>query len=144
MDRARICLLLLLVGAIGCSGASGSTFQAVPPAPGQAVIYVFRPSNSYAGSGVTLQIKCDGTKFGDLLGNGYVFHKTTPGRHVISCKTETTSEVPVEAVAGRSYYIQADVDMGFWVGRPRLVMVPEEQGRLAIAGTRSSMPKSGG
>jgi len=134
MIKDAILLLAMLVLA-GC-GAPSKPFQAVPPGPGQATIYVFRPSQSYYGSAVGLDVLCDKTKVGTVNAGGYVWKQVNVGHHLISSATERSVEIPFDAEDSRSYYIQADVEPGFWMGRPKLVMVPEEQGKLAILSTR--------
>jgi uncharacterized protein DUF2846 len=132
---------LVLAALTGCA-ASGPPFQAVSPPPEQAVIYVFRPSASYVGSGIGLDILCDGQKVGTLLETGYVYTVVPAGRHTITCQTESLAQVPFQAEPGKSYYIQADVEIGIIEGRPKLTMVPEETGKLAILSTKLSGTKS--
>jgi hypothetical protein len=127
-------LFALLFESVGC--AQGQPFVAIPPPIGKSVVYVYRNSTGYQGSMVSLAVKCDNEKFGEVQNASYVFIAVPAGHHVISSETETKSEIAYDFVAGQSYYITADVDWGFWVGRPRLVMVPEETGKLAILSTK--------
>lgn len=127
-------MIVVLFLSVGCQ--QGKPFQAVIPPFGKSVVYVYRTQTGFQGSAVTLAVKCDGQKFGEVQNASYVYAIVPAGKHVISSKTETTSEIPFDAMSGQSYYITADVEWGFWVGRPRLVMVPEEQGRLAILSTK--------
>jgi hypothetical protein len=135
-----VCLLgLVLISGVGCANAAtGRAFNAVSPEANQAVIYVYRPNPTYVGSAVVLNITVDNEKIGGLKNGGYLFKVVPPGKHAVACKTETTAEVPVEAAAGKSYYIEAAVEMGLFVGRPKLTMVPEETGKLAILSTKLS------
>lgn len=133
-------LMALVVGVavtamVGCS-ASGPMFEPVALQATEAAIYVYRPGHNYMGSGVVLGIKIDGQTVGDLKNNGYVCRVVAPGRHEVKCTTEVTRTVPFQADSGTSYYIEAEVQMGFFVGRPKLTMVPEEHGQLAILGTK--------
>lgn|ERR1700722_10040164 len=135
--KLTVLFFAMLGTCIGCE-ADGSPFHAVLAPPNMSVIYIYRPSGSYYGSGVALDIKCDGKKFSTLQESGYTYALVTPGPHTISCETETKSEIPFTAELGRSYYIDAEVEEGFFVGRPRLTMVPEDTGKLAIPSTRQS------
>lgn len=140
MSTSRACSLLglgflSLVG-VGCS-ASGPAFEPVTLQGEQAVVYVYRPGQSYAGSAVILPVKVDGEEVGGLINNAHTYKVLSPGKHEVSCCTEAKATVPFEVQSGRSYYIEAEVEMGLFLGRPKLTMVPEESGKLAILGTRS-------
>lgn len=135
--RALAAIALLGMVCVGC-GASGPAFKPVVIGESEAAIYIYRPGSGYVGSGVMLSIECDKRKIGTLKTNGYVVAVVPPGRHAISCATETKSEVPFQAESGKSYYIEAEVQMGLFIGRPKLTMVPREQGELAILGTKYS------
>ena len=111
----------------------GSSFQEANLAPGQAAVYAYRHS-SYQGSAVTLNITIDGKEIGGLKPNGYVYGIVTPGKHMVACKTESESTVEITAKPGESYYIECDVVLGFWVGRPKLTMVAPDIGRANIGG----------
>jgi hypothetical protein len=126
---------LSLVLVAGCA-ASGRAFEPISVKNDESVVYVYRPTHSYAGSAVSLPIRVDGEHIGRLPNSGYVYRLLTPGRHVVSSSTEVKAEVPFEAEGGKAYYISAGLEMGYFVGRPNLTMVPEEQGKLAILGTK--------
>jgi hypothetical protein len=126
---------IVLAGVIGCS-ASGPTFEPVSLQGREAVVYVYRSGHNYMGSGVVLRIKVDGETTGGLKNNGYVYQIVSPGKHEVKCTTEVTRSIPFEAEPGESYYVEAEVQWGFFIGRPKLTMVPKDQGQLAILGTR--------
>ena len=132
-------MILALAAAVfsGCS-ASGPMFREVALQNQDSVVYVYRPSGSFRGSAVGLTIECDGKKLGYLWNKGYLYKLITPGHHVVSCSTEQKSEVPFEAKPGKAYYIEAEVELGYFIGRPKLIMVPNEKGKLAILGMRHS------
>jgi hypothetical protein len=130
--------LLLAITGLGCA-AGGPPFHAVSARADQAVIYVYRPSTDAMGSGMALDMSCDGQKFGSLRWSGYVAVVVMPGAHHISCQIESPAEVNFVAEAGKSYYIQADLQGGIILYRPQLTMVPEENGKLAILSERESI-----
>jgi len=124
--------LCLLIGLGGCD-ASGPRFREVPLDSGQATIYAYRHTG-YGGSAVTLDISIDQKPVGGLKPGGYVYGVVTPGKHMVTCSTESESAVEIDARAGQSYYIEGEVVMGFWVGRPKLTMVAADIGRANIGG----------
>lgn len=134
-------LVLAVIAFLGIGCAQGRPFQAINPPPGLATVYVYRLTTGYVGSGVNLTVKCDGEPFGQVNNDGYVWRFVSAGRHTISSETESKSEITYDFVPGKFYYIEATVHLGFWIGQPRLVMVPEEQGKLAILSTKFYGPE---
>ena len=135
-------LLLAAGGMLGLTGceAAGPMFTPAVTQADEAVIYVYR-HGEYTGSAVTLKIDVDDERAGELKPNGYLYKIVPPGPHMVSCKTESKSAVAVDAEPGQSYYIEADVVMGFWVGRPKLSMVMPQIGRANIGGKKLSVGK---
>ena len=138
---ASLVLALVSCCAFGCE-ATGPRFREVVTVPEKATIYVYRQSG-YQGSAVTLQMEVDKQKIGDLRPNGYVYSVVAPGSHMVSCSTESESAVEVIAKGGQSYYIEGDIVMGFWVGRPQLRMVAADLGRGNIGGKFYCGPEAG-
>lgn len=134
--QAAFALFFLAIGLVGC-GASGNAFAPRQVAPDQALIYVYRDDN-LQGSAVTLNIEIDGEKIGGLKPEGYLYKYVSPGNHTVSCKTESEDSVEFKANAGETYYVEAEVVMGFFVGRPKLTLVHSEVGPANIAGTKFS------
>jgi hypothetical protein len=135
-------LLLAAVTSLGCS-AKGPRFEPVRLSGDQAALYVYRPSKGHGGSGVDLKIKVDDQAIGKLKPGGYLVTTLAPGSHLVSSKTESDSEIPFTAEANKSYYVEAVIEMGVFVGRPNLRMQPEEIGKLAILSTRLSSDAKG-
>jgi hypothetical protein len=121
----------------GCT-ANGNNFKPLTLENNSSVIYVYRNNPSYEGSGVTLKIDVDGERIGGLKCGGYLYKVVSPGEHKVSCKTESESSVLVDLKAGEPVYIEAEVVMGFFGGRPKLEAVPEITGKSGISGTKYS------
>lgn len=130
-----IAVAWLTLAAIGCS-ATGKPFTPVEVQQDRAVVYVYRLGHDYNTSMVVPEVRVDNEKIGGLRNNGYLYKVLSPGKHEVTGTTETKSSVPFEAAPGKAYYIEAEIQWGFFTGRPKLVMVPEETGKLAILGTR--------
>ena len=127
-------LLYAVTGCIGC--ANGPVFSPAKLQSSEAVVYIYRPSGSYQGSSVGLPVQCDDEKLGYLWSKGYLYKVVPPGKHIVSSSTEQKSEVPFTAKAGESYFIEAEVEMEFFIGRPKLIMVPSDHGESAILGMK--------
>jgi len=134
MGKMPIVIIGLLLSA-GC-GAPPRAFQNVRPGAGHAIVYVYRPSQNAAGSDEGLGIFCDRLKVAALKPGGYIYIEVPVGYHAISSTTEATVQVSLDAREGRSYFIEVATEPGFSVARPRLKIVPEEQGRIEIVNTK--------
>lgn len=122
----------------GCV-AEGENFRPAKLTDNNAVIYVYRSDPSYCGSAVVLKIDVDGKRIGGLKPGGYLQQIVAPGEHKVSCKTECESSVIVDVQSNQSVYVASEVVMGFWVGRPKLTVVPEITGKGGISGTKNSL-----
>jgi uncharacterized protein DUF2846 len=99
--------------------------------PGQALLYVVRPTS------VAMAIKSfffvDDTIVGINRGSSYFFVDVAPGKHVFWSKSENTDALEMPLEAGKTYYIQQQVQMGGFRARTKLKVLTEEEGRTALA-----------
>ncbi|OLC39396.1 MAG: hypothetical protein AUH81_01580 [Candidatus Rokubacteria bacterium 13_1_40CM_4_69_5] len=66
-------------------------------------------------------------------GTGYYPYITDPGEVELWAKTEAKASVTLDVKPGGVYFVKAGLAVGFFVGRPRLQVVPREEGELEIA-----------
>ncbi|HEY4126677.1 MAG TPA: DUF2846 domain-containing protein [Gammaproteobacteria bacterium] len=95
--------------------ATGPQFQATVAAPeGQAVIYVFRPEQSYA-KAVAPDLTVDGSKLGAIQNDGYLMAKVVPGLHTVDIPYnfwtwgDQCAPATLQANAGEIHYVQIDL-----------------------------------
>jgi len=84
---ARIVLATLLaLGTLACAGPSGgpSFRPATPPAPDQALIYIYRTQS--LGGIAAFDLELDSQGVGELADGQYLSFTLAPGRHVLSAK----------------------------------------------------------
>jgi hypothetical protein len=108
-----ICLAMALVcfWIAGCAsvpeGSAAMKQQALSftPPPGQAGIYVIRPSQ-FMGGGVLYKVSLDYQEFGVLGKSSYLFTTLPPGKHSFrtSLGAGTMNVVPFTVEAGKNYY----------------------------------------
>jgi len=55
-----------------------------------------------------------------------------PGTHKLTSKAENTSELTVDAVAGKLYYVWQEVKMGVMSARSKLQLVDEPTGKAGV------------
>lgn len=92
------------------------------------VVYFVRDS-AFMGGGVSYFIFEDTTKIGLLKSGTYFIHKTTPGKHTYYAETESRASVTLDIEAGKTYYVEGSVGLGFLAGRPQLTEITETVAR---------------
>ena len=96
----------------------------IVPDANHGVVYFVRDS-AFGGAGISYFIFEDTKKIGLLKSGTYFIHKTTPGKHTYLAETEARAAVTLDVEAGKTYYIEGNVGMGFWAGRPQLTEITE-------------------
>lgn len=97
----------------------------------KALIYVIRPTK--AGGKVQSKLGVDGKWVGINRGNNYFFFTLGPGEHFFCSQSENRSVVSLKVEAGKTYYLQQKVKMGFMKARTKLVVLNKEEGEKGLA-----------
>ena len=126
-----LCLLIAAVLLAGCAKmplredyVKEATAPVVTPDETSGVVYFVRDS-AFGGAGISYFIFEDTTKIGLLKSGTYFIHKTTPGKHTYYAETEARSSVTLDVEAGKTYYVEGSVGLGFLAGRPQLMEITE-------------------
>ncbi|MFZ4522055.1 MAG: hypothetical protein ACOYNC_10130 [Bacteroidales bacterium] len=110
--------LQLLLAIFICS-ISASIGQGIPPAPAdKAVVYFIRSSNT--GFAINFSYFDSDRLFGLFAGKGYIRYECSPGSHLFWARSENKDFVEAEVDAGKVYFIEAIVQMGFVKAAVRL------------------------
>jgi hypothetical protein len=89
------------------------------------VVYIYRPSKGIGG-GVSYDVKANGKTITTLYNGGYYPYFANPGELEISATTESTSSVTLDVKPAQSYYVKGWVGIGFFIGRPHLLIVEKD------------------
>ena len=122
-------LLLSFLSAVSISGcmATGAIYSpATPPAPDQALLYIYRMS-TLSGVLVLMKLEINGQQTGILPNYSYTSEYVSPGHLVLSAGPVTVS---AEIRAGQTYYFKVYQVASGLVINNRLEMVSPE---IAIA-----------
>lgn len=103
------------------------------PQEGKAGIYVYR--NETMGAAIAMDVKVDGKQLGQTGANTYLFTTVEPGQHKLVGKAENDSELTLDAVAGKLYYVWQEVKMGVMSARNKLQLVDEAKGQAGVKET---------
>ena len=104
--------------------------------PDQAMIYVVRPT--MMGNKIQTKLAVDGHWVGVNRGNNYFYFTLPPGTHYFCSQAENHSVLSLKVEAGKTYYLQQKVTMGFMKARNKLVEVEHDKGVEDVAKTHPS------
>lgn len=96
----------------------------------KANLYIYR--NESMGAAVKMPVLIDGQTVGDTAAKTYIFRQVTPGKHLVTSKTENDSNLEVHAIAGKNHYVWQEVKMGVMSARSKLHEVDEATGRAGV------------
>lgn len=85
------------------------------PSPGKALIYFVRTQNF--GGAISVQLVADKRPMSWIRRKTFVVHECDPGKHEFASISEGGSLLDAEVLAGKVYYVQVAIHMGF--GRAR-------------------------
>jgi len=117
------------------SCAHGPSFVKEEKIPEQkGLVYLYRKGLS--GALLVPVISCNGKTFVSLKSGCYYPYFADPGKNFFSAQTESYTQVSVDVEPGKTYYVRLRVGIGFFVGRPHLILVDEEKGAKEIKGCK--------
>ena len=99
--------------------------------PDKAMIYVIRPTMT--GNKVQTKLGVDGKWMGVNRGDNYFFFTLAPGEHYFCSEAENRSVVAMKVEAGKTYYLQQKIRMGWMKAGNNLVVVDEAEGKKGLA-----------
>lgn len=120
------------VGEIKYKADTDKKQHPVPEAPpDKALVFVIRPT--LWGNKIQTKLAVDGEWKGVNRGNNYFFFTLDPGEHYFCSDSENRSVVALNVEAGKTYYLQQKIRVGFWKARNKLVVLDEAEGKKGLA-----------
>lgn len=101
------------------------------PVPGKAVVYVYR--NEHFGAAIKVPIVINNQTVGSTVAMSYFRIMLDPGPCVVECKAERDGKATFQVEAGKIYFFRQEMKMGFLAGACMMHLIPEVEGRQAIA-----------
>ena len=101
------------------------------PSNGKAMIYVMRPT--MAGNKVQTKLAVDGVWKGVNRGNNYFFFEVEPGDHYFCSVSENHDVMPLKVEAGKTYFLQQHISMGFMKARNNLEIMEEAKAKEKLS-----------
>ena len=85
------------------------------------------------GAAVQPIVSIDGNAAGRCVAKGVFFVDVPKGRHIVSATTEVQRQTVVDTTNENTAYVRCGIGLGFFVGQPRLEVVPAQQGAAESA-----------
>lgn len=101
------------------------------PPSDKALVYVLRPT--MLGNKIQSKLAADGQWVGVNRGHNYFFLTLDPGPHFFCSKAENRSVLAVSLEAGKTYYLEQKIKMGFMKARNKLALLPDGEGTAKLA-----------
>jgi len=101
----------------------------------KAHVFFFRLPN-YVGSAEKMTLLANGQPLVRLRNAGYFVFEAEPGDYIFRSSASSSSQVSIKLEAGKDYYINCYLNMGFWTSIPILELVDPVSGRSTVSGNR--------
>lgn len=113
-----------------------TTHPTPEPPPDKGLVYVVR--STMMGNKIQTKMAVDGHWVGVNRGHNYFFLTLDPGEHYFCSKAENKSTLALKVEAGKTYYVEQKIKMGFMKARNKLAVLPEEEGKKKLASSHPS------
>jgi len=129
-------ILCIAVSLVGCASVpmgdarQDATLKSFAIAPDKAGIYVYR--NEGFGAAVKMDVELDGQPIGQTAAKTYLYKEVSPGKHVVTSKSENTDSIELDSKPGTLSYVWQEVKMGLLYARTKLHLVSEEEGKKGV------------
>jgi hypothetical protein len=128
-----LAFVLLMVGCAAPMKApveNDASAKVFKPLNDKASLFIFRNEN-YGGA-VGMPIKINGLDIGETGAKTFFRLNLASGMYVITSEAENTSELPLNLIEGRNYFVWQEARMGIWKARTALRSVDEKTGMNGV------------
>lgn len=145
MFQKLVLVALFCMCLVGCASVpmgdakQDAALKSFASKPDVAGIYIYR--NETMGATVRMDVAVDGKPLGQTAANTYLYTEVPPGSHVMTSAAENTSELTIDAAAGKLYYVWQEVKMGIIYARNKLSLVDEATGQKGVKETNLAATK---
>jgi hypothetical protein len=138
MDKKELRLKACGTEKVNYAAKTDKTQHPTPDAPAdKALIYVIR--SAMIGYKIDSKLAVNGKWMGVNRGKTYFFFTLEPGEHYFCSESENQDYLALKVEAGKTYYLQQQVEMGMWKARTNLVVLNEEQGKKKLENVNLSV-----
>lgn len=84
------------------------------------------------GMAISYNVKENGKILGAIANGTYFFIFADPGKHCYTASTEANSSRTLDIEAGKTYYVEAGIEMGVFAGHPALKIASEAEAKSVL------------
>ena len=102
-----------------------SIAQIPQPEEGKSLIVFYR-KKKMSGGAISFNIQDSQRTYGNLKNGDVIYANVDPGEHTFYSKVLSEDAITLNTEAGKVYYINAKIIVGYYAGRPRFEQVDEK------------------
>ncbi|HLK30175.1 MAG TPA: hypothetical protein VKT28_16455 [Puia sp.] len=102
----------------------------IAPSAGKALVYIIRPT--IMAFAIPMRVDCDSFQMGWISAKTFLYTMLDPGAHTFKCLAENEFHLDANLEAGKIYYYEEQVKMGFAYARTKLKLLTEEEGKKKL------------
>lgn len=106
----------------------------VPAAMPDKGLIIFYRTGRLRGAAISPYVNHAQGPLGQLFNNSHVYKYLDPGSHTFWSQVISQDAIMIFVEAGQTYFVKAEIRMGWYAGRPKFYQVPEAKGRSQMAG----------
>lgn len=125
-------LLGLISMICGCASVSKQPTNIYPEVREDKGLVYFYRERKFVGAAISYNIKENGEIVGAIANGTYFFLFVDPGTHTYTAATEASTSRTLEVEAGKTYYVECGVEMGFMAGHPSMRIVNDAEGKSVL------------
>jgi len=110
--------------------ADSARLKRLAAPPDAAVVYLYR--NESFGADIHMDVEIDGRAAGQTVAKSYMVWQLPPGGHRLVSQAENDTELILQVMPGRRYFVWQEVKMGVLSARSQLHQVPDAQGQAGV------------
>ena len=113
--------------------AGPATAAEIPGVQESQALIVFYGEQRMAGAAIQFHVRQNAEPIGSLTNGSVLVRHLAPGQYGFSSEVITGDSLSLTVEAGKTYFVQGTVRMGYFAGRPKFTVVDEATARPAIA-----------
>ena len=123
----------LLAAVIFSLPISYATSADMPQAKEDKGLVVFYRESSFKGGAIRFNLNQGQEPIGALPSGATLYRYVEPGQHTFWSQAISKDSITIDVIAGKTYYIKGEIQMGLLAGRPKLTVATEAEAKSAIA-----------
>jgi hypothetical protein len=108
----------------------GEDAKHLAPAEGKALVFIVRPT--IMAFAIPMRVDCDSFQVGWISAKTFLYTMLDPGSHTLKALAENEFHLDINLEAGKTYYFEEQIKMGFAYARTKLKQLDEEEGKKKL------------